>query len=543
MEFNFSKTDFNLDILVLTRQNIKQMIPVTKLDIFEPSSQDFSSSGLFSTEIFGMVGSEERNSMFSYTDLHIKVFHPLIYKHLISLKGLYKDVLAGKKYVVFDKTTKDLVLSDEVNGFTGFEYFLSVMDKIKLVDNDSDIRGFKIMMLERYGSEEDMLDKFLVIPAGLRDYKINKNGRPEEDEINNIYRKLLAISSSIASISITKSNIDSVDSIRFKLQETVLELYEYIIALLKDKRGRIQGKWGSRGILYGTRNVITPSISDISDLNDNTKITIEHTTVGLYQYSRAITPITMNRLHSVFIGRIFNLDNSNAYLVNPKTMEHELVTVKVKSKEAWLTLDGLDATIGSLGQEGLRKLPIMVDKHYLLLLHEDNGVITPVFDTHTMPEDMDIKKLRPITYYELLYIALLDTFDTYRGLLTRYPVINLGGIYPSKLYIKTTFEPKKRIVKLGLRELVANEYPNFKAEYYNSMSPHYAFINALGADYDGDKMSLSVVLTKDAITEIDKLLSKKEFYLSPNNELVFSPDTGTLEFLISALVKGRTYAE
>jgi len=541
MKYQFKKLPFNIDILVLSRDELKQMTPVTRFNIFEPSSSNFDPNGLFSTEIFGLVGSVDRNTLFSYISLHLPVLHPLVYDHIITTRSFYGDIIAGKKYAVYDPKIKDLVPTTEDEGSTGYSFFLTTLNKIKLEDKNSDLRKFKLAIIAKLGKPEFMLKEFLVIPAGLRDYTINKSGRPEEDEINDMYRKLMSLANSLSNVVITKDNVTTVDNIRYRIQEAVLDLYTHIVGLLDGKRKFIQGKWGSRAVLYGTRNVITPSLAKISDLDDPNNITIKHTTIGLYQYARGITPITMNRLHSVFISKLFSPDSNRAYLVNPVSMKTELVDVGIKDRDRWLTTDGLDDWLGTLAQEDSRSEPIMVGKHYMLLLHDDGKVITPIYSTDELPESFSEDNLRPITYYELLYIALLDTFDKYRGLVTRYPVINVGGIYPSKIYVKTTSTGIKRIIDLGYTKLIAVEYPNYKESYYNSLSPHYAFLAALGGDYDGDKVSFNILYTDDSIKEIDELMSKKEFYLSPDGRLIFTPETGTLDYVVTAMNSGVVY--
>ena len=542
MDFTFKKSPFNLDLLVLNRSQTKLMTPVTKLNIFEPSSSNFDPNGLFSTEIFGPVGSEERNTTYSYVNLRAGVLHPLVYRHIITTKLFYKDVIAGKKYAVYDEELKDLVPSIEEEGRTGYNFFIETLEKIELSDNDSDLRMFKIFMIANFAKPDFLLKDFLIIPAGLRDYTINANGQPEEDDINDLYRKLIILSNSLSNITLNKDTVATIDSVRFRMQEAVLEIYEYIMSLIDGKRKFIQAKWGSRGIMFGTRNVITPSLANISDLDSSMNISIEHTTIGLFQYARSITPITMNRLHSVFISKIFSPDTSNAMLVNPKTLRTELSAVNIKARDLWLTTDGLDELLGTMGQDELRSEPIMVGDKYLLLVHDNGNTITPVFNTDMMPEEFKENNLRPITYYELLYMALIDTFGKYRCLITRYPVINLGGIYPGKIYVKTTNNPRKVKVKLGMIEHECIDYPNFKESYYNSLSPHYAFLDSLGGDYDGDKVSFTAVIVEDSIKEIDKLMSRKEFYLSPDNKLVFSPETGTLNYVVTALDKGVIYS-
>lgn len=542
MDFNYKETLFNIDILVPERSQLKYMEPVSKLNIFEPSSNNFDPLGLFSTTIFGQVGSEDRNNRFSYIDLNMSILHPLIYSHIITAKAFYKDIMAGKKYAVYDNKLKDLVPADEEEGSTGYTFFMDTISKIKMLDNNSDMRAFKIYMISKYATDPYMLKQLLVMPAGMRDYTVTKEGKPEEDEINDIYRKVMTLVNSIRNITTTKETLESVDVVRFRIQETVLTLYDHIISLLDGKHKQIQGKWGARGLLYGTRNVITPSLARVTNLNDfKTSVTIDHTTIGLYQYARAITPITMNKLHSVFISKLFTPDSDAGYLVSMKSMKTTLTNIPIRERDTWLTIDGLDSLLGNLEQESLRSLPIVINKMYLMVVHDDGKNITPIFNTETMSDELDVKYLRPITYYELLYIALADTFDKYRGLLTRYPVINLGGIYPCKTYIKSSTKGRNVTIKLLGKEIPVTEYPDYKQPYYNSLSPHYAFLDALGADFDGDKVNFTVVYTEDSINEIDKLINSKQFYLSPDNQLVFSPVTDTLKYTVAALNNGMVY--
>jgi len=56
-----------------------------------------------------------------------------------------------------------------------------------------------------------------------------------------------------------------------------------------------------------------------------------------------------------------------------------------------------------------------------------------------------------------------------------------------------------------------------------------------------DKVSFTVLYTNDSIKEIDKLMSRKEFYISPDNRLVFSPVTGTLDYVVTAMARGTIY--
>ena len=131
-----NKDLFNIDILVLKEENLAQLGEVTTGSIFEPSSNVFNKKGLFSLETFGQLGTSDRMERYGYINLRVPVLHPLVYKQLTDLKGLYKEIMAGNKRVKWDNTIKDFVLAKEGQGETGYTYFLKYVDKIKWSELD-----------------------------------------------------------------------------------------------------------------------------------------------------------------------------------------------------------------------------------------------------------------------------------------------------------------------------------------------------------------------------------------------------------------------
>ena len=87
---------FNISILELTPEKLKGIKPVRALDIFDESRKNFHEDGLYSSSIFGRSGDEIRDYRFSYIDIKVEIFHPILFKSLIQLKSLYGDIMAGK---------------------------------------------------------------------------------------------------------------------------------------------------------------------------------------------------------------------------------------------------------------------------------------------------------------------------------------------------------------------------------------------------------------------------------------------------------------
>ena len=281
MAKELDKNLFNVDLMVIEQQHLPYLKEVKSLGIFENNSKVFDPLGLFSTEIFGQVGSKDRLEKAGYIDLRLPILHPLCYQHLISLNKLYDGILAGKIIARYDADIGDFV-EDRTNGSTGFEYFMNYLPYLQFKNpNNSQDRANRIALVKRAIPKEFWLDKLYVIPAGIRDYYIDAKGRPNIDEINEIYRKILITTNLLRNNAIEKSNYSAYDIPRYKLQLLVLEVFDYIKTLVSGKKGFIEGKWASRGIMGGTRNVLTASASPIKDLNDPSAAGFNHS-ISIY---------------------------------------------------------------------------------------------------------------------------------------------------------------------------------------------------------------------------------------------------------------------
>lgn len=489
---------FNIDLIINFDPNVMLLGKVESLQIFESSSTIFKKDGLFSTSIFGEIGHDLRNTRLGYIDLKLNILHPLVYERLIRTKQLYEEVMSGKAYVKFDNTIKDLVLSKkEDGGQTGYNYFISILEKIQFDKKDSDAREYNIKLIEKYGRKDKMLNKWLVMPAGLRDYTVSEDGKQVEDEVNKLYRKLLATTNMVTNINITEDNLPMFDSIRYKLQKTTLELYLYIANLLDGKNKFIQGKWAKRAIMYGTRNVITPFIDNITSLNKDNPVTINHTILGLYQYVKAIEPITINKLKAKYINYIFNDQTTKVSLVNPKTMRFEVYDIDIKTRDNWLSIEGIVTLTNKLKLDDMINHAIEVEDKYLFLVYDNKDEIKVLLTNEDIDLVDDKSKIRPITYGELFYITIEDVVDKYPGYLTRYPVTGLGSIYPSWCYVKTTIKGREVKFTDRLTNKVLKEYPILDLKWVRSLSPNVTKLKGLGADFDGDCVLAHVVVRKN----------------------------------------------
>ena len=166
---SIKRLPFNISLLKLTPGQIRLLKPIKSLDTVDaPGSSDFHPEGLFSTEIFGRVGEDSRDETFAYIPLKTTILHPVVFQRLERLKRLYSGILSGKSYAVWDEKEKDFVQSTEVDGKTGYHFFMSKWKDIKFKKGDSEIRNQRIDLINKY-REEAVIKDVLVMPAGLRD--------------------------------------------------------------------------------------------------------------------------------------------------------------------------------------------------------------------------------------------------------------------------------------------------------------------------------------------------------------------------------------
>ena len=227
------------------------LLPVTTYMIHEPSTNKFHPDGLFSEVIFGSIGSSERLVRFGYIDLRTTVIQPHIYTNLLKLNSMYNSVLTSKSYCVFNKKTKNLELADaETPGaFTGFRKFCEYIHQIDFLSTGSLIRDDRISVLDRY-RDKILMNKMLVMPAGIRDVREDESGRLSLEDVNKLYLSLISLTS--ASPEDTSASDDPVfDPIRVNIQSKVMEIYEYCMEIISGKSGYAQGKFASRNIALG----------------------------------------------------------------------------------------------------------------------------------------------------------------------------------------------------------------------------------------------------------------------------------------------------
>ena len=539
-----SKTPTNLSIMDAQKPAVRALAKITTLDIFNGATQELHPEGLFSTEIFGRIGDPIRDKTYARIELKVPVFDPNIYDILIGLKGLYLEIMAGRKFAVFDEDERDFVASDPTKGDTGYDFFFRNWKKIEFRRTNSDRRDVKIRNIQRY-REVAEIRNFIVLPAGLRDIEIAEGGRPDEHEVNSLYRKVIS-ASRVLEIG-DSQDWRAVNGSRFMLQRAIHEIWQYFMAFSGGKNGFFMRKVASRNVVNGTRNVISAMDAAPAILGRAGNQNVNDTQVGILQTAKGILPVTKGNIRRHLIKYVFSdvPGDTNANVIDPKTMKTVTINVPYKVRDYWMTSDGLGRVIDSYIDVAVRDRPIMIEGHYMGLIYEGPDKTFKIFhDMKDFPESFNMTDVRPLTLTDLIYLTNHRDWHEKFILPTRYPVTGLGSIYPSRPKVTSTVPSESRTELNDDWEIDENSelilsYPiRGKGTYYDTMSVHPSKLVGLGGDHDGDQTSGNYIYSLEAVGELNKLLSTATYYLNPKGGLLSSVSYYTTDLVAHNLTRG-----
>lgn len=534
-------------ILHTDPQALRFVREVTRLDIFDGSTSDLHPEGLFSTEIFGMSGSDVRDVTFGKMDMKVEIFNPKIYRDLMSLRELYREILSGKRYAKFDETLGDYTAAheDDEGADTGYAFFANNFPKMKFKKTQSIDRNEKVEFLEKYRARA--LTRYVVVlPAGLRDIEVDPNGRPIKNELNDDYYRLLAASLTIVPSSDMKSPV--YDTIRMTLTRIFHELYSKIETVCDGKNGFWKDKFASRKVMDGTRNVLTAPATYGANLDSPNVPGFDATILGLYQASTQNAPLVIHWLRAGPLAKIVNAGDGDIPLIDKKTLKQTWVDITPKERERWTGLEGLRGIIQLQEDVEARHRPIVIGGCYLSLVYRGDGVFKILNSIDELPPGYDPKLCTPITLEELIYYCGYSKYAKYATFITRYPYESEDSTYPSRVYVKTTstgdvrYELNDNWELVKEDEFLAVEFPRPGVyTYQDSMSPHTSRYQGLGADNDGDTGNSTGIMMDDSNQQVNDYLNTREAWITASGKLRANLAYDTANLVLMNLTSGRDH--
>ncbi len=529
---------FNITLLNLDQNNRSAALKkVTSTGMFGSAKQSFDVEGLWSEEIFGNIGHEARSKMFGYIDIKVKVIHPIVYGELVSMKRLYGEIMSGETYAKWDSNEKEFVRSNPLEGRTGYKFFMDYYMMLEIKDTGSRKRQQFIRLFNKY-KEKALIDKIVVMPAGLRDVETD-NGRVIYDDVNGLYRKLISLANNISPMNL-RNEPELLNATRFSLQKAFNELYEHLLSLVKGKKKFFLGKFASRKVFNGTANVITATVPSGRFMGNPDDVGYNDIVYGLYQGLKGALPFAIGALKESFLASIFTDPNDPVKLVNKKSLKEESLMVSSDYFDLYRTDEGLEKIINKYEDQSNRHKPIEIEGRYLALMYKGpDNTFRIISSINEIPEDRDVSDVEPLTLCQLLYVVCQKFIHGKPSMCVRYPITGTDSTVIGKVYLKTTVKAEVRHELDSMWEIMEDgkctNFPVTGSDFINSMSPPVATLSGLNADFDGDRNNGNIVYTKEAIEETTAYLNSKRAHVSASGQIRASVDYDTTKFVFHNL--------
>lgn len=241
----------NIDSFVMKNKLLPIISPVT----FLGKSTSFHPQGLFSEEIFGLEGSEDRREKLAYIDLNCNVIHPELYDIITKrIDRKFSRVLSGESTFSLDK--EGLLIEDpdgDINGMIGLVEHIDELRFRKTGEGDRD--KLVELLYSNINKGTFFMNKVLVVSPVYRPISVGE-GREEIrlDDMNHIYRKIIILSSQVRGTAEAM-----LDILSHKMQLLSKELYEFVRVRVSKKQGIIRNLMLGKRVDFSARAVISPN--------------------------------------------------------------------------------------------------------------------------------------------------------------------------------------------------------------------------------------------------------------------------------------------
>lgn len=442
----------------IKENNLKEVKNPIYFNIGQVPTED----GLFSYDIFGTVGSEERKHNFAYINLNSYFLNPLVYKTLLKVDRKIENIVSGNKFYIINE--KGELQEDNEKGETGLDFLYKNFKKIKFKTTKSNRRDDNLKFLNQMDIDELFMDKIIVIPAFLRDFNNKSNSTREVDEINDKYVKIIRIANNLS-----KDNTISLDfynnNMKYILQMEIIKIYDYLIGKVEKKGGLFHQALLGKSVDYAVRSVISTQPVRSKKWNE-LSVKFGYSGIPLSQICVLFLPFMVKEISDfldLYKDQICHVKDKKGNDIYIDNLKEQFTNDKIKKliKNYFKSVEG------------------RFDELYL---YDKDGNKYPI-------ELFKDKLGRNFTLIDLLYITATEVVKGKYVYITRYPIESYGSIYPSKIKLLST---KKVIPQMNLGDTILEDYPYVIPNYpttdslfVDTMQLNQLMTKSMGADFDG----------------------------------------------------------
>lgn len=466
-----------------------------------------SPNGLISTDIFG-VSMNDRKETFAYIDLKAYFLHPHIYKLLKRINRNFESIVHGSKKFIIENG--NLIEND--NGETGLNFLYDNWEKLKF-ESDGGAREIRVNVLKNYKKNELFTRYWIVIPAFYRDVNFEKmdSGKiSHRAEINDKYTKLIRLASLIG-------NDGSFDfvllSTKAKIQDTLVEIYDFLKGKLSKKEGMIRRNLLGKSVDYASRCVISAPTFHANKPNEM-EIDYYHCGVPLAHCCSLFNPFIV-----AWVRNFFRQTFETSGKIPVKNKKGELELYEADNPELYFNDELIKKEIDNFIKNFRDRfkpvlVPVKSDKTKFVHFYQT----AKIYEKGQPTSDSSISN-RPVTWCDIFYQAAVDVTNDKCVYITRYPISDYFSIFPNRVFVMSTNETESVLIN----NTVYTHYPkidmsmtkdNVSTYFVDTVRLSNLYLAGLGGDYDGDQISIRAVFTQEANAEAIKQMESKSRILT-----------------------------
>ena len=249
-------TILNIDKFI--KEN-KLMGPVTSSQLFtNTKNYEFHPLGLISEDLFGLDGTRDRTVSFSWIDLNCRVIHPVLYDLLTKrIEKKISDALTGEHSFDLDPVEGLVLNKDNKGKIRGFRSLYEHIQELRFRDSGEGEERSKLInvLYKNIDQGTFFMDRLLVISPNFREVTVDleKNEIVVHD-LTRLYQRIIILSSQMKSVSGLLY-----DTLTFRMQRLVRELYELVRTVISKKQGMIRNLMLGKRVDFSARSVIVPN--------------------------------------------------------------------------------------------------------------------------------------------------------------------------------------------------------------------------------------------------------------------------------------------
>ena len=494
--------------------------PVTNPSMFNPGNGN-TPDGLLSNEIFGIT-KEERSGIYAYINLNEYFIEPYYYKIWLKIDKNLRSLVYETKNFRID--SNGYLIEDE-NGETGIKFLRKNINKIKFKNTKKD----ELLKILNDAKEGMFTDTFIIIPPFYRDVNTgNGNGRIGVGEINKLYVNIM---NSVRSLSESNDyGLSMAGGIRGRIQDLMLEVYnwftvgesviggEHTGAGIFKKFGVMRRATMSKTSDNSVRLVLSAPKIDVNS-KDELIVDMDYSAIPLSAACVLAYPFMIYQLRQLFNNEFGGKTMYNVVNSDGKIVQYELDDPQIAFSDQVFDREMNEFIHGYANRLKPVKVPVKDSKKDIRLRFKGYSITADEYAAGIRESNNVIE--RDLTWVDILYMCAVESTQDKLALITRYPVDSYFNQFSSMVHVTSTIETEPMVINGKFYKW----YPKIRQEdigkdtsnkFIDTCSIANPYCILMGADYDGDQVTVKLVYSVEANDELRKYKDSNAQFITLN---------------------------